>query len=55
MGNFNLETTVQVVTVLGGIIALLLATLQIADTWLDISEKLRKRRLRKKKSAGRVR
>lgn len=47
MTGLNLETAVQVVTIIGGIIALLLAAVQMVDTWLDIGEKLRKRRSRK--------
>ncbi len=48
MADIQVETLVQVVTVLGGTIALLLAVLQIVETYLDIGEKLRKQRLRKK-------
>lgn len=44
MGNIFLETTVQVLTIVGGVVALVLAGLQAAETWLDIGEKLRKRR-----------
>ena len=48
MDSANLEAILQVVTILGGAIALLLAVMQIFDTYLDIGEKLRKRRLRQK-------
>lgn len=44
MGNIYLETVVQVVAIVGGVVALMLAGLQAAETWLDISEKLKKRR-----------
>ena len=44
MGNVNLETIVQVVTIVGAMVALMLAGLQAAETWLDIGEKLKKRR-----------
>lgn len=48
MANISVEMMVQVVTILGGVVALLLAALQIIETYLDIGEKLRKQRLRKK-------
>jgi hypothetical protein len=48
MASIQVESVVQVVTILGGIVALLLALLQIVETYLDIGEKLRKQRLRKK-------
>jgi hypothetical protein len=48
MAGIQLDTIVQVVTILGGLIALLLALLQIVETYLDVGEKLRKQRLRKK-------
>jgi hypothetical protein len=48
MANIQMETLVQVVTILGGTVALLLAVLQIVETYLDIGEKLRKQRLRNK-------
>lgn len=48
MASIQIESVVQVVTILGGIVALLLALLQIVDTYLDIGEKLRKQRSRKK-------
>jgi len=48
MANIQIETMVQVVTILGGAVALALAALQIVETCLDIGEKLRKQRLRKK-------
>ena len=44
MGDVYLETAVQVVAIVGGVIALVLAGLQAAETWLDIGEKLKKRR-----------
>ena len=43
MGGIELEAAVQVVTIVGGVAALVLAGLQAAETWLDIGEKLRKR------------
>ena len=43
MGNANLETAVQVVTIVGGVGTLVLAALQAAKTWLDIGEKRKKR------------
>lgn len=48
MADIQLETMVQAITILGGTVALLLAALQIVETYLDIDEKLRKQRLRKK-------
>lgn len=48
MANIQIETLVQAVTILGGTVALLLAVLQIVETYLDIGEKLHKQRLRKK-------
>ena len=55
MANIQIETAVQVITILGGTVALLLAVLQIAETYLDIGEKLRKRRLvRKRKRPNRA-
>ena len=48
MANIQMEILVQAVTILGGTVALLLAVLQIVETYLDIGEKLRKQRLRKK-------
>lgn len=48
MANIQMEMLVQAVTILGGTVALLLAALQIVETYLDIGEKLRKQRLRKK-------
>jgi hypothetical protein len=48
MEYIDLETSVQFVTILGGAIALLLAVLQIIETYLDIGEKLSKRRLARK-------
>lgn len=53
MDGFNLGEASHVVSIAGGTIALMLAALQIADTWLDIGEKLRKRRARKR--GGRAR
>lgn len=44
MANVYLETAVQVVAIMGGVVALVLAGLQAAETWIDIAEKLRKRR-----------
>lgn len=55
MEGFNLEAAVQVVAIAGGAVGLLLAALQIADTWLDIGEKLRKRqRARRRKGPSAV-
>ena len=48
MDTVNHETVLQIVTILGGTIALLLAVLQIVETYLDIAEKLHKRRLKQK-------
>ena len=48
MANIQMEMLVQAVTILGGTVALLLAGLQIAETYLDIGEKLRRKRHRKK-------
>ena len=48
MGSIELETAVYLVTVVGAVVALVLAGLQAAETWLDIREKLRKRRQRRK-------
>jgi hypothetical protein len=44
MENVYLETTVQVVAIVGGIVGLVLAGLQATETCIDIGEKLRKRR-----------
>lgn len=44
MGDVYLETAVQVVAIVGGVVALVLAGLEATETWLDIGEKLRKRR-----------
>lgn len=51
MEGINLETILQVVTILGGIIALFLALLQIIETYVDIGDKLHKRRLERKNQA----
>lgn len=51
MEGITLETLHQVVTILGGIGALLLALLQIIETYVDIGDKLRKRRLDRKNQA----
>lgn len=48
MANIQMETLVQAVTILGGIVALLLAVLQFVETYLDIGEKIRRKRLRNK-------
>lgn len=48
MEGVDLETIVQVVTILGGIVALFLALLQIIETYVDIGDKLHKRRLDRK-------
>lgn len=44
MGNVYLEMGLQVIAIVGGVVALVLAGLQAAETWLDIGEKLKKRR-----------
>jgi len=51
MGNANLETAVQVVTIVGGVGTLMLAALQAAKTWLDIGEKLKKRKGEQERAA----
>lgn len=51
MEGINLETLLQVVTILGGIVAFFLALLEIIETYMDIGEKLRKQRLRKKQKS----
>lgn len=51
MESTNLETILQVVTILGGIIALFLALLQIIETYVDIGDKIHKRRLERKNQA----
>ena len=51
MEGTNLETLLQVVTIVGGIVALLLALLQIVETYVDIGDKLHKRRLDRKNQA----
>ena len=54
MDGFNLDTAVQVDAFEGGAVALVLAALQMADTWLSIGEKMRKlQRERKQKLARR--
>ena len=50
MQEFTLEAAVQLITSAGGAVALLLAALQLVDTYLDIAEKLRKRRRVRKKT-----
>lgn len=51
MEGTNLETLLQVVTIVGGIVALFLAFLQIVETYVDIGDKLHKRRLDRKNRA----
>jgi hypothetical protein len=51
MANIELETVGQIVAILGGAVALLLALLQIVDTYVDIGDKLHKRRLDRKNQA----
>lgn len=46
MNYLNLEVILLVVTILGGVVALVLAVFQLVDTYLDIGEKLKKRRLK---------
>lgn len=50
MEGLDLDTVAQVVSVFGGLVALMLAAVEIADTWLDIGEKIRKRRKAGKKN-----
>lgn len=50
MANVNLEAVAQVVTIIGGVAALLLAALEMVDTFLDIGHKWRKRHPSGKKS-----
>jgi hypothetical protein len=50
-GNIDLAAPVQLVSILGGTIALVLAILQIVETYLDTGEKLRQRRLEWKQKA----
>jgi len=50
MAGFNLDTAAQVITIVGGLVALVLAGVEIADTWLDIGDKVSKRRKRKEYS-----
>lgn len=53
MAGIQLELVVQGITILGGAVALMLTVFQIVDTYLDIKEKLRKRRTRgKRKKRG---
>lgn len=51
MEGINLEVILKVVTILGGIVALFLALLQIVETYVDIGDKLHKRRLDRKNQA----
>lgn len=51
MEGINLEVILKVVTILGGIIALFLALLQIIETYVDIGDKLHKRQLERKNPA----
>lgn len=44
----DLETVVHIVTIVGGTVTLVLALLQIVETYLDVGDKLRKRRQHKK-------
>ena len=53
MEGINLDTAVRAVPIAGGAVALLLAALQLVDTWLDIGEKLRKRHREMKKKRTR--
>ena len=50
MQGFTLEAAVQLITIAGGAVALLLVALRLVDTYLDIAEKLRKRRRMRKKT-----
>ncbi len=50
MAGLQLELVAQGITILGGVVASLLAGFQIIDTYLDIKEKLRKRRTRGNRS-----
>ncbi len=48
MGYVNLETAAQVVAIAGGVVAMVAAGRRAAETWIDIGEKLKKRRGTKK-------
>jgi len=52
MDTVDLETLLLVVSILGGMIALLLALLQMIDTYIDIGDKLRKRRRNNGRTKG---
>lgn len=43
MNPIDLEHILIVVTIIGGVVALVLALFQIVDTYLDIGDKIRKR------------
>lgn len=47
MDTLNSEAFLGVITIVGGVVALVLGIFQVVDTYLDIGDKLRKRRLRK--------
>ena len=51
MESTNLETLLQIVTIIGGIVTLFLALLQIIETYVDIGDKIHKRRLERKNQA----
>ena len=52
MGLSNLESVVQIVAILGGSVAALLAALEIVDTYLDIGKKLREQRRAEKEDTS---
>lgn len=43
MDTINLDAVLLVVTIVGGVVALILKLFQIVDTYLDIGDKVRKR------------
>lgn len=47
MDTLNTEAILGVVTIVGGLVAIVLGIFQVVDTYLDIGDKLRKRQLRK--------
>lgn len=49
MASIQVEIVVQIIALLGGTVTLLLGLIQIVDTYLDIGDKLHKRRLMRKR------
>lgn len=47
MDTLNFEAILGVVTIVGGLVALVLGIFQLVNTYLDIGDKLHKRQLRK--------